>query len=78
MSCQRITGQEFLTWASYFALKLYVMSENQKTGISKLASYFALKLYVMPENRTTEISNLGLILCFEAVWHARESHDRNF
>ena len=41
-------------------------------------SYIALKLYAMSKNYSTGMAILGLIVCFEAVWHPRELQHRNF
>jgi len=52
----------------------------QRIATEKLLAwveYLALKLYGMPENRNKEITSLGLIPRFEAVWHVRESQQRN-
>jgi hypothetical protein len=40
-------------------------------------SQIALKQYGMSENRNREIASLGLIPRFEAVWHVKESQQRN-
>jgi len=40
-------------------------------------SYLALKQYGMSENYSTRFASPSLILCFESVWHGRESQQRN-